>query len=75
MSTQHEVDRLLRENGMHAADIDMELELVKFKADFFAGLSREGKASLMMLPSYIPVTTEIISGKPIIAVDAGGTNL
>ncbi|MDO4565880.1 MAG: hypothetical protein Q4B42_00980 [Oscillospiraceae bacterium] len=69
------IDRLLREHNMHPALFDMDAELEKFKADFRLGLERENLDSLMMLPSFIPAGGSPEKDRPIIAVDAGGTNL
>lgn len=70
-----DLDNLLHESGMHPADFDCEKELAAFKADFERGLAEDGDKSLMMLPSFLPVTDSVVRQKPIIAVDAGGTNL
>ncbi len=70
-----DIDKLMHESGMHPADFDCEKELAAFKADFMRGLSEDGDESLMMLPSFLPVTDKVVRGEPIIAVDAGGTNL
>lgn len=70
-----DIDRLLRENGMHPADFDIEKELEAFKTDFARGLKEDGDESLMMLPSFLHVGDAIEAERPIIAVDAGGTHL
>ena len=64
----------LRRNGMEAEDFDLEAGLREYLEEMRRGL--EGQpSSLEMIPTYIELAPSLPVGEPVIAVDAGGTNL
>ncbi len=64
----------LRTQGMSAESFDMAAGVRAFVAEMETGL--EGcSGSLEMIPTYVGVGKEIPVGEPVIAIDAGGTNL
>jgi hexokinase len=64
----------LRRNGMEAEDFDLEAGLQEYLREMRRGLAGE-PSSLEMIPTYIELPQTIPVGQPVIAVDAGGTNL
>ncbi len=71
-SARNDVYRFLDAHGM-GADIGIDHMLDVFMEDMRAGL--EGNVrSLLMIPTYMEVREEIPRGRPIIVMDAGGTN-
>ena len=67
------VRRFLKDNEMYYEDIDMDACCDIFIEEMQAGL--EGRdSSLAMIPTYIEVGKDIPVGKPVIVLDAGGTN-
>jgi hexokinase len=68
------VKRFLKKHGMEPSAIDIDYECGKFIAEMKAGLGNSPK-SLQMLPAYLTAGREIPIGEPVIAIDAGGTNL
>ena len=67
------VRRFLKDNGMCHEDIDMDRCCDIFIKEMQKGLGGED-SSLQMIPTYIEVGEQIPTGKPVIALDAGGTN-
>jgi len=67
------VRRFLKDNGMYYEDIDMDACCDVFLEEMQAGLGRQG-SSLAMIPTYIEVGKDIPIDKPVIVLDAGGTN-
>jgi hexokinase len=67
------VRRFLKDNGMYHEDIDMDTFCDIFIQEMQAGLAGKG-GSLAMIPTYIEVGKDIPAGKPVIVLDAGGTN-
>ncbi|MFZ7134107.1 MAG: hexokinase [Eubacteriales bacterium] len=65
-------DFMIRE-GMHYSIIDFEKEAHRFSDEMKKGLSH-GKSSLKMIPAYIEPSVYFEYDKPIIVIDAGGTN-
>jgi len=63
----------LKDNGMYHEDIDMDACCGIFMQEMQAGLAGK-KSSLAMIPTYIEVGRDIPVGKPVIVLDAGGTN-
>ena len=58
---------------MRAEDINIQQIVDLFTADMFNGL--KGKEStLRMIPTYIEADNQFLTGVPVVAVDAGGTN-
>jgi hexokinase len=66
--------RFLKNNGLHVDSIDPEAVLVDFLAEMDQGLAGE-KSSLAMIPTFITIDKPVPAFKPVIALDAGGTNL
>ena len=67
------VRRFLKDNEMYYEDIDMDACCDIFIEEMQAGL--EGRdSSLAMIPTYIEVGRDIPAAKPVIVLDAGGTN-
>jgi len=67
------VRRFLKDNGMYYEDIDMDSCCDTFIQEMQAGLAGKD-SSLAMIPTYIEVGRDIPAGKPVIVLDAGGTN-
>ena len=67
------IRRFLKDNGMYHEDIDMDACCDTFIQEMQAGLGQQG-SSLAMIPTYIEVGRDIPAGKPVIVLDAGGTN-
>jgi hexokinase len=64
----------LRRHGMEPADFDLEAGLKEYLEEMRRGLSGE-PSSLEMIPTYIELAPSLPVQEPVIAVDAGGTNL
>ncbi len=64
----------LRQNMMLSSQFDIESLCGLFIDEMNKGLSGE-PSSLLMIPTYVEPKSTIPSGKPVIALDAGGTNL
>jgi len=67
------IRRFLKDNGMYHEDIDMDSCCDIFIQEMQAGLAGKD-SSLAMIPTYIEVGRDIPVGKPVIVLDAGGTN-
>jgi hexokinase len=67
------VAKFLREYNMYHADIDMEKTCRTFLQEMDRGLAGR-KSSLAMLPTYLDIERKIPRNKPVIVMDAGGTN-
>lgn len=66
--------RFIKENNLLAQQIDPDAVLDDFLAEMKRGLA--GKpSSLAMIPTYISIHKPVPSFRPVIALDAGGTNL
>jgi len=63
----------LDKNDMNPAHIDMEKTCQIFLKEMERGLAAE-QSSLAMLPTYIETERRIPLNKPVIVMDAGGTN-
>ncbi len=61
-------------HGLNAAAVDAERLLSEFSSEMAAGLAGAA-SSLAMIPSYISLGRPVPVGKPVIVLDAGGTNL
>ncbi len=67
------VKHFLKDNEMYYEDIDMDECCDIFIQEMQAGL--EGRdSSLAMIPTYIEAGKDIPAGRPVIVLDAGGTN-
>lgn len=70
---KEQAEEFLRGNSMLSSQIDMESLCRSFVDEMERGLSGE-RSSLLMIPTYIEAKSAIPSNKPVIALDAGGTN-
>lgn len=61
-------------HGLDLDNLDLEAILASFSMDMTAGLRGE-PSSLAMIPSYLSCDVKIPINKPVIVIDAGGTNL
>ena len=64
----------LRRHGMEPEEFDLQKGLEEYLQEMRRGLAGEG-GSLEMIPTYIELASSVPVGEPVIAVDAGGTNL
>jgi len=67
------VKAFLSKQGMYHGDISIPETCEIFLAEMDKGLTGK-KSSLAMLPTYIETERELPRGKPVIVMDAGGTN-
>jgi hexokinase len=67
------VTDFLNKNDMNPAHIEMDKTCQIFLKEMERGLATE-QSSLAMLPTYIEIEREIPLNKPVIVMDAGGTN-
>lgn len=67
------VNKFLDKNQMNPESLDMEKTCGIFLEEMKRGLAGE-KSSLAMLPTYIQTERDIPFDKPVIVMDAGGTN-
>jgi len=67
------VRQFLKDCEMHYEDIDMDQCCNIFIDEMEKGLAGE-QSSLQMIPTYIEVDKEIPTDKPVVVLDAGGTN-
>jgi len=66
-------EKFLSEHQVTPGDIDFQLVIDLFTTDMLNGL--QGKeSSLRMIPTYIEAENQFLTGIPVVAVDAGGTN-
>jgi hexokinase len=70
---KNKVRDFLRKNNMEPADINIEQVCQIFIDEMEKGLAGR-KSTLAMLPTYIETEKEIPRNKPVIVMDAGGTN-
>lgn len=73
-NTMKTVTEFLRRHGFDLSALDAGALIDSFAGEAEAGLAG-APSSLAMIPSYLGVGAEIPAGKPVIVVDAGGTNL
>ena len=67
------VGKFLRKYEMDHCRVDLEENCSTFMSEMKKGL--EGKeSSLLMIPTYISIDSEIPLNEPVIVIDAGGTN-
>jgi hexokinase len=71
--SQQNVAKFLRKHNMYHADIDVEATCRTFLQEMDRGLAGR-KSSLAMLPTYLDIERRIPRNKPVIVMDAGGTN-
>lgn len=70
---KNKVSKFLKDNDMHYEDIDMDECCDIFMQEMQRGLDGQD-SSLAMIPTYIEAGKDITAGKPVIVLDAGGTN-
>lgn len=70
---RNDVTEFLKKYGMDFEDIDLEASCNVFLEEMHKGLAGEN-SSLQMIPTYIETDKDVPINKPVIAVDAGGTN-
>lgn len=70
---QEKVSSFLKSYGMHPADIDMQSCCEVFLSEMEAAVAGKN-SSLEMIPTYIETEQELPKNKPVLAMDAGGTN-
>ncbi len=71
---EERVDRFLARNGLEAGSIDPDAVLEDFLEEMKKGLAGR-ESSLAMIPTFITADKPVPAGRPVIVVDAGGTNL
>jgi len=70
------VSQFLKNHGMYPGGVDLDKMCVDFEDEMKKGLSSYNSgSSLRMLPTFIKIADEIPREKPVIVIDAGGTNL
>jgi hexokinase len=73
MNASASSEKFLGRHRMRANDIDIQEVIDLFTLDMCNGL--EGKDStLRMIPTYIEADNQFLTGVPVVAIDAGGTN-
>ena len=75
MNTNHRniKDFLLR-HGMDHSTIDMDACSRDYLDEMAQGLETHGQGSLQMIPTFLDAEREIPKNRPVLAIDAGGTN-
>ncbi len=68
------VQKFLSSYKMTASDVSIETVLNDFEREMSAGLAGN-ESSLAMIPSYINCADPVPTNKPVIVLDAGGSNL
>lgn len=63
----------LEKEGIFSDNWDWREETSRYREEMNRGL--RGRGSLRMMPSYLGVPKELPKNKPVVALDAGGTNL
>ncbi len=67
------VDKFLEEHKLRPSDIDIHQLIKVLTSEMIKGL--EGtKSTLRMIPTYIEADNKFLTGVPVVAIDAGGTN-
>lgn len=72
-NTKDAVTNFLRKYKMYFEDIDIHKYVDLFLEEMRRGLAGEG-SSLKMFPSFIQFRNRILTNRPVIVLDAGGTN-
>lgn len=70
---KNQVETFLRQCGMHYEAIDIHIECARFMEEMKRGLLCDD-ASLAMITTYIGLEKEIPADRPVVVIDAGGTN-
>ena len=69
-----EAEEFLLQTGMHPDLIDIERQTILFRREMQRGLAGSA-SSLPMLPTYLTADGVLPAEKPVLVIDAGGTNL
>ncbi|NIZ41443.1 hypothetical protein PVA45_07980 (plasmid) [Entomospira entomophila] len=69
------IDHFLKNQRMHCDYTNMQQVMVNFRHHMQQGLMPHAQSSLLMIPTYVRLPKQILAHKPVIAMDAGGTNL
>lgn len=67
------IKRFLEEHKLRADDINTQQIVDLFTSDMLKGLDGR-ESTLRMIPTYIEADNQFLTGVPVVAVDAGGTN-
>lgn len=73
LNIRQKVDTFLCLHEMHYKNIDIEQSVRTYIDEMDKGLKGQ-ESSLMMIPTYIKMERDITVDKPVIVIDAGGTN-
>jgi hexokinase len=73
MTTIKLSERFVSEHKIRAIDIDIQNIIDLFTLDMLNGLAGK-ESTLRMIPTYIEADNQFLTGVPVVAVDAGGTN-
>jgi hexokinase len=65
--------RFLEEHKIRSYDVNSEQIVELFTSDMLKGLDGR-ESTLRMIPTYIEADNQFLTGVPVVAVDAGGTN-
>ena len=74
MEMRQEIGMFLDAHGMNPGGWDLCQLAEAYRQEMGRGLAGE-KSSLMMIPTYLTVPESIERGRPVLAMDAGGTNM
>jgi hexokinase len=66
-------DRFIKEHKLSPDDINIQDVIDVFTLEMLKGLEGE-ESSLRMIPTYIEADNKFLTGMPVVAIDAGGTN-
>jgi hexokinase len=66
--------QFLEAHKMAASNLDIKVLVDSFLKEMEDGLA-EPDSTLLMLPTYIEAEGEVVPNQPVVAIDAGGTNL
>jgi hexokinase len=73
MTTLSLSEKFLEEHKMRAVDINIQNIIDLFTLDMLNGLMGN-ESTLRMIPTYIEADNQFLTGVPVVAIDAGGTN-
>lgn len=68
------VDDFLQKYGMHYKTINIDKHCAEFASQMKIGLTNQS-SSLLMIPAYISLKSNLPDNEEVIVIDAGGTNL
>lgn len=68
-----QVEEFLKKYKMDFSSVDLDINCSMFAEEMQKGLDGE-ESSLMMIPTYISIDSEVPVNEPVIVIDAGGTN-